>query len=116
MTDYLFAYGTLQPGLVPATMSEVAQKLTPIGKGFVRGVLYNLGRYPGAIPDVQSPHQIREPLSNCPKIGTFFASSMPMKGLIRVLRKRASTFANGKRWNWQTVDRWNAGSTATTCR
>lgn len=58
MTDYLFAYGTLQPGLVPATMSEVAQKLTPIGKGFVRGVLYNLGRYPGAIPDFHSPNQI----------------------------------------------------------
>jgi gamma-glutamylcyclotransferase (GGCT)/AIG2-like uncharacterized protein YtfP len=58
MTDYLFAYGTLQPGLVPAPMTEVAQKLTPVGKGFVRGALYDLGRYPGAIPDAGSPDQI----------------------------------------------------------
>ncbi|HVN92288.1 MAG TPA: gamma-glutamylcyclotransferase family protein [Terracidiphilus sp.] len=58
MTEYLFAYGTLQPGLVPASMSALAGKLTPIGKGFVRGVLYGLGRYPGAIPDAASPHQI----------------------------------------------------------
>jgi len=58
MTDYLFAYGTLQPGLVPVPMYEVARKLTPIGKGYVRGVLYSVGRYPGAIPDAHSPHQI----------------------------------------------------------
>jgi len=58
MADFLFAYGTLQPGLVPATMSEVAAKLTPIGTGFVRGVLYNLGRYPGAVADANSQTRI----------------------------------------------------------
>jgi len=58
MTEYLFAYGTLQPGLVPESMSALAGKLTPIGKGLVHGVLYDLGRYPGAIPDAASPHQI----------------------------------------------------------
>ncbi len=58
MSDYLFAYGTLQPGLVPASMSQVAAKLTPIGEGFVRGVLYDLGRYPGAIPDANSQTRI----------------------------------------------------------
>jgi gamma-glutamylcyclotransferase (GGCT)/AIG2-like uncharacterized protein YtfP len=58
MTDYLFAYGTLQPGLVPASMSNVAAKLTPIGKGFVQGVLYDLARYPGGIADAQSNSKI----------------------------------------------------------
>ena len=58
MADYLFAYGTLQPGLAPASMAQVAAKLSPTGKGFVRGVLYDLGRYPGAIPDAGSKHQI----------------------------------------------------------
>lgn len=58
MTDYLFAYGTLQPGLVPASMSEVARKLAPIGKGFVRGVLYDLGPYPGAVADANSKTRV----------------------------------------------------------
>jgi gamma-glutamylcyclotransferase (GGCT)/AIG2-like uncharacterized protein YtfP len=58
MTDYLFAYGTLQPGLVPASMSDVAAKLIPIGKGFVRGVFYDLGSYPGAVADPNSNSKI----------------------------------------------------------
>lgn len=58
MARYLFAYGTLQPGLVPAAMYEVAQKLTPLGKGFVCGVVYDLGRYPGAVADAESTQRI----------------------------------------------------------
>jgi gamma-glutamylcyclotransferase (GGCT)/AIG2-like uncharacterized protein YtfP len=58
MVQYLFVYGTLQPGLIPASMSDVAAKLTPISKGFVRGVLYDLGRYPGGLADAQSNSKI----------------------------------------------------------
>src|ERR1700677_3617377 len=51
MSEYLFAYGTLQPGLAPTKIARVAAKLRPVGEGFVRGVLYDLGGYPGAVAD-----------------------------------------------------------------
>src|ERR1700722_13508481 len=51
MSEYLFAYGTLQPGRAPAQIAHLAAKLRPVGEGFVRGVLYDLGGYPGAVPD-----------------------------------------------------------------
>jgi gamma-glutamylcyclotransferase (GGCT)/AIG2-like uncharacterized protein YtfP len=58
MKSYLFAYGTLQPGCAPAKMAGVAAKLRPVGKGHVRGVLYDLGRYPGAAPDTNATGKI----------------------------------------------------------
>jgi len=51
MSQYLFAYGTLQPGLAPKSMAHATPKLRAVGPGFLRGVLYNLGHYPGAIAD-----------------------------------------------------------------
>jgi gamma-glutamylcyclotransferase (GGCT)/AIG2-like uncharacterized protein YtfP len=51
MIEYLFAYGTLQPGLAPMKIARVAAKLRLVGEGFVRGVLYDLGGYPGAVAD-----------------------------------------------------------------
>lgn len=51
MSQYLFAYGTLQPGLAPTKIARVAARLRPVGEGFVRGVLYDLGGYPGAVAD-----------------------------------------------------------------
>ena len=51
MSEYLFAYGTLQPGLAPTKIARVTAKLRPVGEGFVRGVLYDLGGYPGAVAD-----------------------------------------------------------------
>lgn len=58
MSEYLFAYGTLQPGRAPAEIAPLAAKLRPVGEGFVRGVLYDLGRYPGAIPDADAMGRI----------------------------------------------------------
>jgi gamma-glutamylcyclotransferase (GGCT)/AIG2-like uncharacterized protein YtfP len=58
MSEYLFAYGTLQPGCAPGTMAAAVAKLRSIGEGFVHGVLYNLGGYPGAVPDPNSTSRI----------------------------------------------------------
>jgi gamma-glutamylcyclotransferase (GGCT)/AIG2-like uncharacterized protein YtfP len=49
MAEYLFTYGTLQPGHAPAAIASAAARLRHIGEGHVRGTLYDLGRYPGAI-------------------------------------------------------------------
>jgi gamma-glutamylcyclotransferase (GGCT)/AIG2-like uncharacterized protein YtfP len=51
MSDYLFAYGTLQPGFAPTKIARAAAKLRPVGEGFLRGALYDLGGYPGAVAD-----------------------------------------------------------------
>jgi gamma-glutamylcyclotransferase (GGCT)/AIG2-like uncharacterized protein YtfP len=58
MSDFLFAYGTLQPGCVPAKIARLAKKLRPLGVGFVHGAVYDLGRYPGAIADALSKGEI----------------------------------------------------------
>jgi gamma-glutamylcyclotransferase (GGCT)/AIG2-like uncharacterized protein YtfP len=53
MSEYLFSYGTLQPGLAPDEIAPLVAQLVLVGRGFVRGVLYDFGPYPGAILD---PH------------------------------------------------------------
>lgn len=54
MTEYLFAYGTLLPGLAPEEIASEVDKLQPVGEGFVDGKLYDLGSYPGAVIDSAS--------------------------------------------------------------
>jgi len=46
---HLFAYGTLQPGLAPAMIRAVVDRLTLVGAGTAPGTLYDLGEYPGAV-------------------------------------------------------------------
>jgi gamma-glutamylcyclotransferase (GGCT)/AIG2-like uncharacterized protein YtfP len=58
MSDYLFAYGTLQPGFAPTKIARVASNLRPVGEGFLRGVLYDLGGYPGAVADPNATGRI----------------------------------------------------------
>jgi gamma-glutamylcyclotransferase (GGCT)/AIG2-like uncharacterized protein YtfP len=63
MSEYLFSYGTLQPGLAPDEIAPSVSQLAEVGKGVVRGVLYDLGDYPGAI---------LEPLSEFEILGTVY--------------------------------------------
>ena len=58
MSAYLFAYGTLQPGLAPPDVALLVARLMPIGEGLARGVLYDLGRYASAIFDNASAFTI----------------------------------------------------------
>ena len=58
MGSYLFAYGTLQPGLAQADLAPLFARLRPVGQGIARGILYDLGSYPGAIFDISSQHLV----------------------------------------------------------
>lgn len=49
MPQYLFSYGTLQPSLAPREIASVVSALRRVGKGTVRGVLFDLGQYPGIV-------------------------------------------------------------------
>lgn len=54
MSKFLFIYGTLLPELAPLTMHPLLKQLRLMASGNVRGRLYDLGAYPGAITDEQS--------------------------------------------------------------
>lgn len=58
MSEFLFAYGTLQPGLVPADIAPLVARLKVVGEGAIRGILYDVGHYAGAIPNINSQHTI----------------------------------------------------------
>jgi len=58
VSEWLFVYGTLKAGLAPLEMSLIVDNLKPIANGTVRGVLYDLGHYPGAILDPASERTI----------------------------------------------------------
>ena len=58
MSNCLFVYGTLQPGCAPAGIAHVAAKLRVVGEGSVRAVLYDLGGYPGAVPEASATRRI----------------------------------------------------------
>ena len=47
--EFLFTYGTLQPGRAPGEIAAVIGKLQIAGKGYVHGTLYDFGHYPGAV-------------------------------------------------------------------
>ena len=46
---YVFVYGTLRPGLAPPVIAGVVNSLRIIGSASVRGLLYDLGAYPGCV-------------------------------------------------------------------
>ena len=58
MSDFLFAYGTLQPGLAPAEIAPTVSKLLQVGEAFIHGLLYDLGGHPGAVLDSASQERI----------------------------------------------------------
>jgi gamma-glutamylcyclotransferase (GGCT)/AIG2-like uncharacterized protein YtfP len=58
MKEYLFLYGTLIPGQSSSEMAELVEQLGRIGSACLRGRLYDLGEYPGAILDPSSNTKI----------------------------------------------------------
>jgi gamma-glutamylcyclotransferase (GGCT)/AIG2-like uncharacterized protein YtfP len=59
MREYLFLYGTLIPSQVSDEMAEVIRPLQRIGSAYVRGRLYDLGEYPGAILDSSADTKVK---------------------------------------------------------
>jgi gamma-glutamylcyclotransferase (GGCT)/AIG2-like uncharacterized protein YtfP len=50
MTNLVFFYGTLMSGFKRTGRSRVDQKLEPVGRGWIRAALFDVGIYPAAIP------------------------------------------------------------------
>ena len=56
--ELVFLYGTLLPQFVPETMRDVGARLHFHGDGSLRGVLYDLGEYPGAVFDTTTDMRV----------------------------------------------------------
>jgi gamma-glutamylcyclotransferase (GGCT)/AIG2-like uncharacterized protein YtfP len=56
--ELVFLYGTLLPQFVPETMRGVVARLHFRGDGSLRGVLYDLGEYPGAVFDTTTDMRV----------------------------------------------------------
>ena len=58
MNDFLFSYGTLLPDYAPGEIFATIAQLSTFASGWVRGVLYDLGDYPGAVLDPESSSKV----------------------------------------------------------
>ena len=54
MSQHLFLYGTLLPSEAPKEIASVVKRFRRLGSAKVRGKLYDIGEFPGAILDPSS--------------------------------------------------------------
>ena len=66
MKDYLFVCGTLRSEYVEGEIAAVMKRLQTLGAASVRGKLYNLGAYPGAVVDQTANTSIHGELFELP--------------------------------------------------
>jgi gamma-glutamylcyclotransferase (GGCT)/AIG2-like uncharacterized protein YtfP len=50
MTDLVFLYGTLMSGFHRLGRAQLDAVLVPVGRGWIRAALFDLGIYPAAVP------------------------------------------------------------------
>ena len=56
---HLFVYGTLSPRHAPPEIAATVRRLRPVGPASVRGRLFDLGEYPGAVLSRNSRSVVR---------------------------------------------------------
>lgn len=49
---YLFVYGTLRTGLNHPVIREIKDDVEWMGESFIKGKLFDIGNYPGAVKDI----------------------------------------------------------------
>jgi gamma-glutamylcyclotransferase (GGCT)/AIG2-like uncharacterized protein YtfP len=55
----LFVYGSLRPAAAPPGAAGLVARLARVGSGSLAGRLYDLGPYPGAVPDPACAERVR---------------------------------------------------------
>jgi len=79
MSSYLFVYGTLLPQHAPREIEPAVAKLRRLDEGTVRGLLYDLGGYPGAVLDESEAGRIHGTVFELPDEDEFHPG-MPTAG------------------------------------
>lgn len=65
--ESVFIYGTLLPGAAPREIADAAARLCFAGRASVRGYLYDLGRYPGAVLDSSTERRVHGAVFTLPE-------------------------------------------------
>ena len=66
MSQHLFVYGTLRPSEAPEEIASIVKRFRRLGSAYVRGRLYDLGEFPGAVLDPSSRTMIHGELVALP--------------------------------------------------
>ena len=88
MTELVFFYGTLMTGFQRRGRVRIDAKMTPVGHGLIRAVLFDLGIYPAAIPASDSTvrgevHRMTDPDAVLSELDEGFRASEPETSLYR---------------------------------
>jgi gamma-glutamylcyclotransferase (GGCT)/AIG2-like uncharacterized protein YtfP len=119
ITEYLFLYGTLLAEGAPDEVVGTLKSLRRIGPAHVRGRLYDLGEYPGAVIDHSANTSVHGELVELPADNAIldaldryeeFDPSRPQKSLF-VRKKAKIRLANGRNvQGWIYVYNRNPGN------
>src|ERR1700676_5179563 len=96
MTHHLFVYGTLSPRHAPPEIAATVRRLRPVGQASVRGRLYDLGEYPGAVLSEKSRSVIRGEVFELPGDRNTLTSLDNYEGFER--GKRSSSLFLRRAW------------------
>ena len=102
---YLFVYGTLRPGHAPAGIAAQVGTLRELGPAAIRGTLYDLGAYPGAVIDRSAGTTIDGTILRLPDDPSVLAALDAYEGFVPTDRARSlfvrartsATLADGRR-------------------
>jgi gamma-glutamylcyclotransferase (GGCT)/AIG2-like uncharacterized protein YtfP len=97
MDRCLFVYGTLLPGYAPPAVAAILRRLRPIGAGSVRGRLYDLGRFPGAVLNDRSGCLVHGRLFRLPGDRRTLEALDAYEGDLFERQVRLVTMADGRR-------------------
>jgi gamma-glutamylcyclotransferase (GGCT)/AIG2-like uncharacterized protein YtfP len=92
---YLFAYGTLLSRHIPTEIAPLMRHLRRVAQGWVRGRLFDLGEYPGAILE-KTGNPIYGEVFELPPVQRFLSQLDAYEGFLPRQRK-ASLFVR-ERW------------------
>ena len=105
MSEHLFVYGTLLPSEAPKEIASIVKRCRRLGAAHVRGRLYDLGEFPGAVLDPSSRAMVHGELVLLPSDGRVlealdryeeFDPSAPKKSLF-IRKKVMVRMVNGER-------------------
>lgn len=119
VAQHLFAYGTLQPGLIPPELAPLMAGISVIARGSVPGVLYDLGGYPGAVLDPRAESRIQGVVYRLPEEPSALAQlddyeeydpAAPGESLFRRILHSVTTANHGNLDCWIYVYNRNPGA------
>ena len=107
--ELVFLYGTLLPQFVPETMRDVVARLHFHGDGSLRGVLYDLGAYPGAVFDTTTDMRVYGTVFELPEDPQVLEALDRYEGMNLLPMLRTCSFASSNMSTLRLATRLNAG-------